>query len=355
MSVSYSESQIKAARDALFAGAKMAQPVPEVHESEFPDILEASSKKYSDVFPEYYKSGMMKDFAIPDIAEIPEWAEKYIPEKSDYLGETMTVYNAVMAYALKSVTRFTGPPGTGKSEGLPVFIAHRLGLPIIRLGLNNKQLAWSDLIGQSGISNEGGVPVTHHQDGMLIKWVGIPAIIVADEFCRSTPDINNGFMPLLERNGKLLIENRALGGVIHRHPDCWVIATDNVKGTGDTGVGMVGTDQVDGAVLDRFEETIELGYLSADNSVKLLCNKIVGFPKAHAEVLAKFAKRVQTAYMDGRLPLSFSHRSMFAIARKSCVSKDLDGAVKVVFLQKFDADDKTFVAQMWKDTTGRDL
>jgi hypothetical protein len=82
---------------------------------------------------------------------------------------------------------------------------------------------------------------------------------------------------------------------------------------------------------------------------------IEGYPPKLARLLSMFGKRIQDAYKEGRLPISFSQRSMYAIALKSCVTHDLNGAVRSVFLNRFDSDDKTFVAQVWQDITGDEL
>jgi len=188
-----------------------------------------------------------------------------------------------------------------------------------------------------------------------VPWVQIPSIILLDEFCRSTVEVSNGLFSLMEGKGKLLLPAREDGHIVHRNKDCWLLATDNVKGTGDSGVGMVGTDQMDGAALDRFTETIEMDYLPADKAVTLLLRIIPTYPEHMAKMLASFGYRVQTAYKQGRLPISFSQRSMYAIALKSCVTHNLHTAVKSVFLNRFDSDDKTFVAQLYKDVSGEDL
>jgi MoxR-like ATPase len=350
---SYTEENKRKAREILMGG-KATPKVSVPLSAMFPKILTAGSKMYSETFFDYFDEHSMTDFPLPDVGEIPAWAQGYIPEKSDYMGENDVVYNAAIAYALKSVTHLVGYPGTGKSEGLPVFMAYRLGLPLMRLGLNKKGMGLDDLIGRQSIQNDSGCPVTTFKDGVLVKWIQMPSIVLADEFARANVEITNGLMSLMESNGKLIIEDRD-EPIIMRHADCWLVASDNVKGTGDSGVGMVGTDQLDGAVLDRFTETIEMDYLSVEKATALLCAKLPTYPEILARRISTFGNRIQNAYKQGRLPVSFSQRSAYAIARKSCVTHNVNQAVKSVFLNRFDADDKTFVAQVYKDVTGEDL
>lgn len=354
------ESEAERLRKAMFGDVSaappedVAAPIKTKAVPAWPSVL-TGDEMYSTRFAEHFDSTKMVDFALPDIPPLPAWAEKYIPTASDFRPPSpMLVYQSVMAYALKSVTHLVGYPGTGKSEGLPVYMAYKLGLPLLRVGLNKKGMGLDDLVGRQSIENDGGTPVTKWADGVLCKWVQIPSIILLDEFARASMEISNGAMSLMEKDGKLLLEDRP-DPIVKRHANCWIVASDNVKGTGDVGVGMVGTDQVDGAILDRFTTTIEVGYLSVEDSADLLCRQIVGFPVKAALQLAKFGQRVQKAYIDGKLPISWSHRSMYAVGLQACVMQDLQEAVRIGFFNRFDGDDKATVSSIWRDVAGKEM
>src|SRR5690606_11150201 len=150
----------------------------------------------------------------------PEHLEAYIPASSDYMADPQLAYDAALAFATGSVTHLVGWPGTGKSNGLPVLLANKLGLPLLRLGLNKKGMGLDDLIGREAIKQGEHGSYTDHRDGVLVQWIGHPCIILADEFSRANTEITNGLMSLMERGGCLIVENRA-SPVIKRHEHCW--------------------------------------------------------------------------------------------------------------------------------------
>lgn len=319
---------------------KSAEPAKPI---EWPSVLKHNvhTKMYSELFPEYWEHTTFNkdanpDFAIPfyDKHEFPEWMKAYIPVESDYRGNPQLVYDAALAFSCGSVTHVVGWPGTGKSNGLPVLLAVRLGLPLLRLGLNKKGMMLEDLIGREAIKHGHHGMETGHRDGTLIPWVDQPCIILADEFSRANAEISNGLMSFMERGGSLIVENRE-SPVIKRHEHCWIIASDNVKGLGD-GVGkFVGTDMVDCAILDRFEITLEVDYLPEAEQLALVHQWYPTFPEKEAKKIVKFGMLIQQAYKKDTLPLSFSPRSLKEVCRYACLHHDVGTAVRKVVLSKY--------------------
>jgi cobaltochelatase CobS len=311
---------------------KKAAPEPAHATPKWPNLLPSEGVSYKELFPEFVPA-TAQDFKVPVFVdyEYPAWMREYVPKSSDYLAPAELVYNAVLAFARKSVTHVVGHPGTGKSEGLPNLIASRLGLPMFRFALNKKGMMFDDLVGRESIVVQDGHSVTAHKDGLLVKVVQHPTFVLLDEFCRANQEITNGCMSLMERNGKLIVENRT-DPVIRRHPDCWVVASDNVKGLGDAADRMVGTELIDGAILDRFDVTLEVDYLPQADLKNLIEQWVPGIPDAIK--LSKFAVLVQEAYKKGNLPLSLSPRGIRAIAEYACIHQDYAPAVRKVFLCK---------------------
>lgn len=324
------------------AEPKKAAPKKKEEEPiEWPEVLknDGPTKMFSELFPKEWEAVRDKnpDFAVPFYGDhaYPEHLEAYIPASSDYMADPQLAYDAALAFATGSVTHLVGWPGTGKSNGLPVLLAHKLGLPLLRLGLNKKGMGLDDLIGREAIKQGEHGSYTDHRDGVLVQWIGHPCIILADEFSRANTEITNGLMSLMERGGCLIVENRA-SPVIKRHEHCWIIASDNVKGLGDgMDRGMVGTDQVDGAVLDRFEVTLEVDYLTESQNLDLIQSWFPGFPEAEARKIVKFGMLIQQGYKKGEMPLSFSPRSLKEVCRYTCLHKDSAPAVRKVVLQKY--------------------
>jgi cobaltochelatase CobS len=335
-----------------------AKPEPAVV---WPTIMSMEGPAFSKIFPEAWAGvkgdKSRPDFNIPDYSSHPhpEWMKAYVPKSSDYKADPKLVYDAALAFVCGSVTHLVGWPGTGKSNGLPVLLASRLGLPLLRLGLNKKGMMFDDLIGREAIKQTDEGMVTGHKDGVLVPWTQQPCIILADEFSRANAEISNGLMSFMERGGSLIVENREVP-VIQRHKHCWIIASDNVKGLGD-GVGkFVGTDMVDNAILDRFEVTLEVDYLTRDQHVSLLQEWYPGFPKKEAESLAAFAELIQQGYKKDSLPLSFSPRALKEVGRYACLHQDMAIAVRKVVLAKYaEESDIGAVKEMYRTAFGKSL
>lgn len=341
---------------------EMTAPKDTEAKLEWPSVLEHTGKtvKFSKVFPEHWagiKVTGQPDFDIPDYRgySFPANLLPYIPVESDYHAPDQLIYDAALAFAAGSVTHVVGWPGTGKSNGLPVFLAQRLGLPLLRLGLNKKGMMFDDLIGREAIKQTVDGPVTGHRDGVLLHWVDQPCIILADEFSRANAEISNGLMSFMERNGSLIVENRETP-VIKRHEHCWIVASDNVKGLGD-GVGkFVGTDVVDNAVLDRFEVTLEVDYLPEEKQVALVNKWFPKFPEAEAKKLVKFGMLIQQGYKKDTLPLSFSPRALKECARYAALHHSMAIAIKKVVAAKFaDEADVQAVKEFYRTAFGKQL
>lgn len=342
---------------AVAAGIPKTVPVKIVWPKVLNEQEGVSYKAFSDLFPECtgYKG---VDFNVPVFHSYPfnEAMAASIPEDSDYVSDPQLLYDAVLAYTLGSVTHLVGPPGTGKTNGLPVLIASRLRLPLLRLGLNKKGMMFDDLIGREAIKQgEGGVE-TGHKDGVLCAWIDHPCLVILDELCRANPEITNGLMSLMERAGVLVVENRMHNPVIKRHPQCWLLAADNVKGLGDQADRMIGTEIVDGAVLDRFEVTLEVDYLPAPVQQKLLLQWFPGFPEEDAKRIVQFGQQVQEAYKKGLLPLSFSPRALKEVGRYACMHEDAGMAIKKVVVSKYaDETDIEALKNMFRTAFGKTL
>lgn len=334
-----------------------ASPAPKTASIEWPDVLKhMAGVPYSTLFPEWWDSSLGADFNVPMPSagyEYPAWMLGHIPDSSDYVSDARLIYNFVLAYARGSVTHVVGHPGTGKSEGLPKLLASRLKMPLFRMALNKKGMMFDELIGRESIVHKDGHTITEHKDGLLVKVVQHPTLVLLDEFARANTEIQSGCMSLMERGGKLIVENRT-DPVVPKNAGCWVFASDNVKGLGDASDRMVGTELVDGAVLDRFDVTIEVDYLAQDALVKLINQWVPGIPNAHK--LAQFAGLVQQSYKKGNLPLSLSPRGIRAIAEYACIYRDYGEAIKLVYACKLAEEaDIACVGEHYRTVFGKPL
>lgn len=299
----------------------------------FADFLDASA---------IVSAIVAKDFNLPAPALDPKHRHQ-VPRHSDYLPDFKTLYRFALAYARRATTLVTGFPGTGKTNGLPVLLAHRLDLPLTVISLSDKHLHRDDLLGATQLTTcpTTGATVTAFEPGPLTRAIQHPGIVVLDEITRASAEIQNLLMRVMERDGELQVphntdtETGIPMPVVRRHPDCWVVATSNTKGLNDQADRLVGTEQVDGAILDRFTFTVEVDYLSANAQARLIEQWIPGFPSEVAVQLAQFATLVQGAYKRGELPLSLSPRGLRDIAELTCHFEATAPAVKATLLPKF--------------------
>jgi MoxR-like ATPase len=369
MSSSTVEAIKKAAMDRLRSKEPeeaVALPVKEKSKplppTSWPSVLKNAEgqkyKRFSVLFPEA-KSYKGKDFDVPVFHSYPypDALAASVQDSSDYVANSQLLYDAVLAFTLGSVTHVVGPPGTGKTNGLPVLMSQRLGLPLLRLSLNKKGMMLDDLIGREAIkTSDAGHMETGHKDGVLCGWVEHPCIVTLDEFSRANTEMTNGLMSLMERDGKLIVENRTHSPVIKRHKWCWLVAADNVKGLGDQADRMIGTDIVDGAVLDRFEITLEVDYLPEKVQESLLQTWYPGFPEAEGKKIVQFGKQMQDAYKKGLLPLSFSPRALKEVGRYACIHEDVAIAIQKVVVNKFaDEADIEALKNMFRTAFGKGL
>jgi cobaltochelatase CobS len=350
------EEKVRAGKTSFTAPTAPADSSTPAPTSEWPDVLRnLTGIPYSTLFPEWWNSAVMTDFNVPvaDGYEYPAWMRAYIPTNSDYNAEPSLIYKFILAFSRGSVCHVVGHPGTGKSEGLPKLLASRVQMPLFRMALNKKGMMFDDLIGRESIVVRDGHTITEHKDGLLVKVVQHPTLVLLDEFARANMEIQSGCMSLMERGGKLIVENRP-DPVVPKNPGCWVFASDNVKGLGDASDRMVGTELVDGAVLDRFDITIEVDYLDQRRLAKLIDQWVPGIPDSMK--LAQFATLVQDAYKRGNLPLSLSPRGVRAIAEYACIYRDYAPAVRDVYLCKLaDEADKSCVSECFRTVFARSL
>jgi len=308
--------------------------------------------KYSSLFG---KSHSKQEHAVRTF-KIEDWPEKlqlHIPEVDpDYVFPKKETERFVVALMQGDKTFIHGPKGSGKSS-LPTQICAKLNIPFMRINCR-EDMESSAIFGNIDV-----------QDGSMI-WHPGPAeelgihggLLQIDEISLAPAGINVSMQWMLEENGKIFLADKPGGNdekLINPHEWFRVVATDNTQLQGDT-TGQYGGAQVQNvAMLDRFQTTIELDYLSQAHETKILKNKVPGLTDAIIRDMLKFAGLIRTAYNKQNIQFTMSPRTLINWGRKTVYWGSPVVALQVAFFDKLIPDDRKQVDEYCNKVFGEHI
>ena len=232
-----------------------------------------------------------------------------------------------------------GPTGAGKSS-LIAQLAARLNWPVTRINLHGDTSA-VDFLGSHKVKN-GSVFFAH---GVLPQAMKAGHILVLEELDAADPGILFTLQGVLEEGGTLTIADNA-GEVVVPHPRFRLVATANTLGAGDESGGLyAGTQVLNAAFLDRWTTVFRIGYLPADEEVKLVEAKAPALSHALVDGLVKLAGAIRKAIDEETLFQAFSTRRLLAFARK-IGPLGLTHALEATVLNKLPKTDRVIVAEL---------
>lgn len=173
---------------------------------------------------------------------VPSTTEPYFEREFDGLKESDIQDRAI---ANGENILMTGDAGTGKTQSA-INLARRLGVPFVQLVLH--QTLDNSIVEGRLLPDENGGWSWHYSK--FATAFGQPSVILLNELSRSSLRNTTLFLPILEE-GLLHIET--LNEVIKRHPQCIIIADQNI------GRAYSGAQEQDSALLDRFDVKLEFG------------------------------------------------------------------------------------------------
>lgn len=270
-----------------------------------------------------------------------------------FIGQPLAVYTFAEALSMGESLHIDGPPGTGKTEGLPPYVGHAIGLPVYQIAFNDPELSMDALAGYIGILPGG---TTGYIPGLLPEWITRPCIVMGDEFFRANTGIQNAMMRLLENPGKLIIQQSNLPPVL-RSPCCYLAMANNTKGLGDNADTMVGVSGlVDAAVRNRFTCWLTLDYMSAEDAANLVKLWFPGFPAAEARQLADFCALLQDGYTRRQMTTPTTPRTLRGMADRAARRRNIPDAVRASVINALaDEAEIEFVGQCYRTVFGTDL
>ncbi len=293
--------------------------------------------KYTKLFG---KSHTGQEHAVRQFKE-EDWPEElrlHIPEVDEhYIFPKKETERFVVALMQGDKSFIHGPKGSGKSS-LPTQVCALLKIPFMRVNCR-EDMESSAIFGNIDV-----------QEGSM-NWHAGPAeelglhggLLQIDEISLAPAGINMAMQWMLEENGKIFLADKPGGNdekLVTPHEWFRVVATDNTQLQGDT-TGQYGGAQVqNAAMLDRFQTTIELNYLSAAHETKILKEKVPELTPAVIRDMLKFAGLVRTAYNKQNIQFTMSPRTLINWGRKIAYWGSPVQALEMSFFDKLIPDDR---------------
>jgi len=309
--------------------------------------LEDGHVWFSDVFgykPKFGDFGVfvLNKTGIPDI-------DRLIPDVDpDYVVQQDEAALLVAGMMDGDKTLITGPTGSGKSS-LVKYVCAKLNRPFIRINMSG-DVESSSLFGTLVVC--GGATVW--EDGAITEAAKYGAVCLVDEWELMPAEIAMGMQNLLEDGGYLYLKEKpgtSEDRTIIPNDNFRLVFAGNTVGQGDITGAFSGVGVQNTATIDRFTNTIKLGYLSQAHEVNFITSKSDVEQKV-AHDMVRLANLVRSAYESGKIGLTMSPRTLINWARKQ-KRYDVEYALQVSFLEKLTAEDSKSVKELYTKVFGK--
>jgi cobaltochelatase CobS len=104
-----------------------------------------------------------------------------------------------------------------------------------------------------------------------------------------------------------------------------------------------GTQVQNSAMLDRFQTTLEIGYLSSAHEKKILKKKVKDLPASWINDMIKLAGLVRTAYNEGQTQYTMSPRTLISWGKKAVYWTSPIEGLRLAFMNKLVEEDKKLI------------
>lgn len=309
-------------------------------------VLSEGEQLFSKVFGYVPSTG---DFGVTwnETPDNPEIARLIPTIDPDYVVQKEEAALLVAGIMDNDKTLLTGPTGSGKSS-LVKFVCAKLNRPFIRINMSG-DVESSSLFGTLVV--RGGATVW--EDGAVTEAAKYGAVCLVDEWELMPAEIAMGMQNLLEDGGYLYLKEKpgtSEDRTVVPHDNFRLVFAGNTAGQGDTTGAFTGVGIQNTATIDRFTNTIRLGYLTQAHEVSIIRGKSK-VDKETATKMVRTAALVRSAYDQGRLGLTMSPRTLINWGRK-CDRYDIKYAFQVAFGEKLSADDTKSVQELYNKVFG---
>lgn len=284
------------------------------------------------------------DFGVRvlDTPDNPEIARLIPSVDVDYVVQKDEAALLVAGMMDGDKTLITGPTGSGKSS-LVRYVCAKLNRPFIRINMSG-DVESASLFGTLVV--RGGATVW--EDGAITEAVKYGAVCLVDEWELMPAEISMGMQNLLEDGGYLYLKEKpgtSDDRTMIPNEHFRLVFAGNTVGQGDTSGAFTGVGVQNTATIDRFTNTIRLGYLSKKHEISIITSKS-NVSEDVAANMVRFASLVRNAYDSGNLGLTMSPRTLINWARKQ-QRYDIKYALQVAFLEKLTPDDNRSVQELY--------
>jgi nitric oxide reductase NorQ protein len=224
---------------------------------------------------------------VPKVAVVPVPAiDPYFsfnPKLKEYLNGIEKLSRRDFAAGKPSAKiRLVGPAGCGKTM-LAMQFAAKAKRPCVIIDCPTLREA-KDLFGFK-TADDKGIRWIYSQ---FVNAIRVPRmVVILDEINRLSPMAMNTFLPMADSRGQTFLDDT--GEFITVAAGVTFFATMN------EGSQFTGTDQMDGAISDRFSDIIEVDYLD-EKDESLLLQRKHGLDAARSDKLAMIAKTVRAKH-----------------------------------------------------------
>ena len=249
-----------------------------------------------------------------------------------------------------------GHTGTGKSTLVEQVCAH-LNFPLVRVNFDS-EISRMDLIGRDTLVTVDGQTVSKFVDGVLPDALSRPCLLLCDEVDFVRPDVMYVFQSVLEGNGLLISEDG--GRKVMANPWFRLVATANTVGQGDDTAMYQGARPQSMATLDRFENWVEMSYMSKGVETNWLKGVTDGLNTDEAKLFIKYASEHRKAFTSGKIMQPLSPRGLRAMAKRyvtvlwltSDTKESLREAFEATVLARCTQQDRTILDGLYQRVAG---
>ena len=349
---SLSEQRKRMVQEA--AGTKAESPVEDESGTKAAPVLKSGEKLFSEVFG--FVPPLRGDFAVPvkTAADWPEWAHAYIPSVNERhiwsQRETETVVSAMLRGKRSGFVH--GPKGCGKSQ-LGEQICAKLGIPFFRVNMS-EDAEGARVFGSMNVI-EGSLDWVK---GMAEMAAELGAMLCVDEVSAAPPGINLNMQWMLEKNGKILLENKppqAGERLIVPKNGFFVLCTDNTQLQGDTTGKYGGTQVQNEAFIDRMNFVIAMNYMAPAQEIEMIKGYNKKLKKETATKMVTLATQLRNLYDNRKIGLTISPRGLLEWAEEAVDIGNIAESFRYTVYDKYTDADKSQVADLFARVFGAAL